>query len=52
MDARIWVETIAFRETRRYVRRVLTYQVIYAQRLGETPLTLRELMPEVSPRRP
>jgi soluble lytic murein transglycosylase len=52
MDARTWVETIAFRETRRYVRRVLTYQVIYAQRLGETPLTLRELMPEVSPRRP
>ena len=31
----IWVETIPYNETRRYVQNVLTFSVIYAQHLGE-----------------
>jgi len=34
MPADLWIATIAFRETRDYVRRVLAYSVIYADRLG------------------
>ena len=49
MQSRDWIEAIPFKETRRYVRRVLTYQIIYAERLGEKRLRLRDLMPTVSP---
>ncbi|MCP3661219.1 MAG: transglycosylase SLT domain-containing protein [Gammaproteobacteria bacterium] len=43
MDADIWVETIPFKETRRYTQRVVTYALIYEHRLGDaiTPLTRR-----------
>ncbi len=34
LAADIWIETIPFRETRRYVRAVLTYAMIYRKRLG------------------
>ncbi len=34
LAADIWIETIPFRETRRYVRAVLSYAVIYRKRLG------------------
>lgn len=38
IDARIWVETIPFNETRDYVRRVLTAEVIFEWRLsGQAP---------------
>ena len=37
MDADIWVETIPFRETRNYVKRVMAYAVIYEKRLGLMP---------------
>jgi soluble lytic murein transglycosylase len=33
----VWVETIPFEETREYLKRILTYTVIYAHRLGQTP---------------
>jgi soluble lytic murein transglycosylase len=49
MESRDWIEAIPFTETRRYVRRVLTYQIIYAERLGEKSLRLRDLMPKVKP---
>ena len=45
--ADLWVETIPFNETRRYTQRVLTYSVIYDQRLGREPRRLQQLMPEV-----
>ncbi|MEZ5584328.1 MAG: transglycosylase SLT domain-containing protein [Candidatus Competibacteraceae bacterium] len=32
-----WVETIPFFETRRYVKRIMEYAVIYAQRLNRKP---------------
>ncbi len=35
----IWIETIPFRETRKYVKNVLSYSVIYGYRLGNlTPM--------------
>ena len=36
----IWIETIPFRETREYLKRVLAYTVIYSYRLGDLPITL------------
>jgi soluble lytic murein transglycosylase len=39
-----WIETIPFKETRKYVQNVLSYEVIYNYRLGQesTLLTLAE----------
>jgi soluble lytic murein transglycosylase len=36
----IWIETIPFRETREYLKRVFAYTVIYSYRLGDIPKTL------------
>ncbi len=33
----IWIETVPYRETREYLKRVLAYTVIYNYRLGEDP---------------
>ena len=35
LDADIWIETVPFRETRRYLRRVLAYTVIYEMMLDD-----------------
>jgi len=48
--ADIWIETIPFKETRRYTQRVLTYAVIYDQRLGNKATRLEERMPPILPR--
>ncbi|MEQ6342949.1 MAG: transglycosylase SLT domain-containing protein [Gammaproteobacteria bacterium] len=42
--ADLWVENVPFKETRDYVRRVLTYTVIYQQRLGSSPTLLSRIM--------
>ena len=47
MPADLWVETVPFRETRSYLRRVLSYTVIYEQQLGEKPTKLAYRMPLV-----
>lgn len=48
--ADIWIETVPFRETRDYLKRVMTYTVIYEQRLGRDPVPLLERMsPIISP---
>jgi len=49
VPADLWIETIPFRETRRYTQRVLTYTVIYQQRLGRTPERIASRMPEILP---
>ncbi|MGD9591303.1 MAG: lytic murein transglycosylase, partial [Candidatus Berkiella sp.] len=36
-EADIWIETIPYRETREYVKNVLTFTGIYRQRLGYPP---------------
>lgn len=38
----VWIETIPYRETRRYVQNVLAYSVIYAYRKGENRPLLNE----------
>jgi soluble lytic murein transglycosylase len=47
MPADIWVETIPFRETRRYVASVLSYAIIYQHRLNKSGLKMKDLMPTV-----
>ncbi|WP_370978693.1 transglycosylase SLT domain-containing protein [Agaribacterium sp. ZY112] len=37
-----WIETIPFKETRRYVQNVLTYAVIYSHRMGEPEPLIRK----------
>jgi len=46
MDADTWIETIPFKETREYVKNVMTYTVIYQQLLGKKP-TLSNHMPHI-----
>jgi soluble lytic murein transglycosylase len=48
VPADVWIETVPFNETRDYLKRVLTYTVIYEQRLGQQPVPLQERMPPVS----
>ncbi|MGM0412910.1 MAG: transglycosylase SLT domain-containing protein, partial [Pseudomonadota bacterium] len=50
VPADIWVETLPYRETRRYVRRVITATVFYEQRLGREPTPLAQrLRPVTAP---
>ena len=42
-----WIGSIPYNETRKYVKRVLTYTAIYEQRLGQKPTRLHERMPLV-----
>jgi soluble lytic murein transglycosylase len=44
LPADVWVETVPFGETRDYLKRVMTYTVIYEERLGRTPVPLLERM--------
>jgi soluble lytic murein transglycosylase len=47
MPADIWIESIPFRETRKYVAAVLSYVIIYQHRLDKPGLKLTDLMPAV-----
>ncbi|MCW8900594.1 MAG: transglycosylase SLT domain-containing protein [Gammaproteobacteria bacterium] len=49
-SADLWIENVPFTETRKYLKRVLTYTIIYEQRLGleSTPL-LERMMPISTP---
>lgn len=49
VDARIWVETIPFNETREYVRRVLTAGVIFEWRLSGQASRLSDQLPLIHP---
>lgn len=44
MSADIWIETIPYKETREYVKNVLTYTAIYQEILGKKP-SLHKHMP-------
>ncbi len=52
MAADLWMIAIPYRETRDYVRRVLSYRVIYAHRLGRDDFRLGALFAPVQPRQP
>ncbi|MEK6747785.1 MAG: transglycosylase SLT domain-containing protein [Pseudomonadota bacterium] len=47
--ADMWVETVPFTETRRYIRKVMTYTVVFDQRLGGNAARMRTRMPPVVP---
>jgi soluble lytic murein transglycosylase len=46
----IWIETIPFKETRKYVTSVLSYAIIYQQRLQRNTLKITGLLFDVHPR--
>ncbi len=48
--ADLWIETIPFKETHDYLRRVFTYTAIYEQRLGKTPSRLTRRLPPIPPK--
>ena len=47
--ADIWIETIPFTETRKYVSLVLSYALIYQQLMGWDTLKMKDLMRDVRP---
>lgn len=47
VSADLWVERVPFKETRDYLKRVLTYTVIYEQRLGLEKPSLLDRMPAI-----
>lgn len=47
-DVDLWIASIPFTETRRYVERVMAYRIIYGARLGTEPLRLSEILPDVT----
>jgi len=47
--ADIWIDSIPFRETRRYVRTAMFYYVIYQYRLGIETKPLKEMLQAISP---
>jgi soluble lytic murein transglycosylase len=49
VPADIWMETIPFKETRKYVSSVLSYTMIYQQRLQSGALKIKELLWDVIP---
>jgi len=48
LPADVWVETIPFKETRKYVGAVLAYTIIYQQRLQGKALKMHELLPDMT----
>ncbi|MCK5722454.1 MAG: transglycosylase SLT domain-containing protein [Gammaproteobacteria bacterium] len=47
-SADLWIENVPFTETRKYLKRVLTYTIIYEQRLGLESKPLLERMTPIS----
>jgi soluble lytic murein transglycosylase len=47
MPADVWIETIPYKETRKYVTSVLSYAMIYSQRLQQNSLKIKNLLPDV-----
>lgn len=40
LEADVWIDSVPFRETRKYLRGVLSYTVVYDYRLGRKPRDL------------
>jgi soluble lytic murein transglycosylase len=49
VPADVWIETIPFKETRKYVTSVLSYAIIYQQRTQRNALKLTKLLFDVRP---
>lgn len=52
IPADLWIELVPFEETRNYMKRVLTYTVIYEQRLGQPLVPLQERMQPIPASQP
>jgi len=50
VPADVWIETIPFKETRKYVTSVLSYAIIYQQRIRRNALKMTRLLFDVHPR--
>jgi soluble lytic murein transglycosylase len=50
VPADIWIETIPYKETRKYVMSVLSYSIIYQQRIQRNGLKMTRLLFDVPPR--
>ena len=50
VPADVWIETIPFKETRKYVTSVLAYAIIYQQRTQRNALKMTGLLLDVRPR--
>ncbi len=48
VPADVWIENIAYSETREYVKRVLAYTVVYEHRLGQPPTPLSQRMVRIT----
>lgn len=49
VPADVWVDTIPYQETRKYVTSVLSYAIIYQYRLQGNKFKLKDLLPDVRP---
>ena len=49
VSADIWIETIPFKETRKYVISVLSYTMIYRHRIQSNLVKIRNWLPDVKP---
>ena len=49
MPADIWIELVPFKETRNYLKNVLAYTVIYAEKLDEKDIRMKQRMPIIAP---
>lgn len=49
IPADIWVETIPFHETRKYIQNVMLFSAIYEQKLGKKPVILQDNMKPIAP---
>jgi soluble lytic murein transglycosylase len=49
VPADVWIETIPYKETRKYVTSVLSYAIIYQQRIQRNSLKITKLLFDVSP---
>jgi len=47
MPADIWIEMVPFKETRQYLKNVLAYTVIYADKLGIEDMRMQQRMPVI-----
>ena len=47
MPADIWIELVPFKETRNYLKNVLAYTVIYADKLDEKDIRMQQRMPSI-----
>ncbi len=50
IEAEIWIDTIPFTETRRYVRRAYFYATVYESRMGEELTRITTVMPPIPAR--